>query len=139
MSVPHICHPRMLRNVCVFTCVCVCMVTIWAEHQGHAWTARRASPLLICPAPSPHDGRSKPRQGQHRHPVTPTVGARVCVCAGGRWLSIIDGSWLWWTSSLCLGQRRWPIFHSRSSAELMCCVNACVNQEECSAARPPRS
>lgn len=87
--VPHICHPRMPQKVCVFTSVCgrVCAVTIWAEHQGHAWTARWASPLLICPAPSPHQGRSTPRQGQHCHPCNTNSGGR-------HWLSIIDGSWL---------------------------------------------
>lgn len=89
--VPHICPPMMQQCVYVylFLCVqeCVCVVAIWAEHQGHAWTARWASPLLICPAPSPHQGRSTPRQGQYCHPRNTNSGGR-------HWLSIIDGSWL---------------------------------------------
>lgn len=77
----------MYLLVCVRVCSRVCVDTIWAEHQGHAWTARWASPLLICPAPSPHQGRSTPRQGQHCHPRNTNSGGR-------HWLSIIDGSWL---------------------------------------------
>lgn len=86
---PHLPSQDAAACVYVFTCVCsrVCVVTIWAEHQGHAWTARWASPLLICPAPSPHRGRSPPRQGQHCHPGNTNSGGR-------HRLSIIDGSWL---------------------------------------------
>lgn len=88
---PHL--PSQDAAECVFTCLCVrvlmwvCVVAIWAEHQGYAWTARWASPLLICPAPSPHQRRSPPRQGQYCHPCNTNSRGR-------RWLSIIDGSWL---------------------------------------------
>lgn len=88
---PHL--PSQDAAECVFTRLCVrvlmwvCVVAIWAEHQGYAWTARWASPLLICPAPSPHQRRSPPRQGQYCHPCNTNSRGR-------RWLSIIDGSWL---------------------------------------------
>lgn len=139
-------YPTSAIPGCCGTCVCVYLcVCVHGYHLGRTSGAR-----LDCTAsqstfnlPSALSPRRKVKASARAAPSprnTNSGGARVCVCArGGHWLSIIDGSWLWWTSSLCLGQRRWPIFHSRSSAELMCCVNACVNQEECSAARPPRS
>lgn len=89
VSTPHLPSQDSAEHVCVFTCACsrVWVVTIWAEHQGHAWTARWASPLLICPVPSPHYRRSTPQQGQHCHPSNTNSGGR-------HWPSIIDGSWL---------------------------------------------